>query len=109
MNAAETHETIHWESGMRYQLSHTTTPWVPVLPALRRVVVLGLAGTRLTSAVRAQRGKDSLAQDLVFADAGLVMVGGTRLDRIVPPGIPCAARAPWMACESVDTSHIVTI
>ena len=25
MNAAETHETVHWESGMRYQLQTTTS------------------------------------------------------------------------------------
>ena len=39
MNAAETHETVHWESGMRYQLQ-TTTSCGPVLTATLHVVVL---------------------------------------------------------------------
>ena len=39
MNAAETHETVHWESGMRYQLQ-TTTSCGSSWSATQHVVVL---------------------------------------------------------------------
>ena len=38
VNAAETHETFHWESGMRYQVSSRPIPstnsafWLPLCP-----------------------------------------------------------------------------
>ena len=39
MYAAEPHETIHWESGMRYQLQTTTSCRLPLTATLHVVVL----------------------------------------------------------------------
>jgi hypothetical protein len=41
------------------------------------------------STVRPQRVKDGVAQDLVLADVGLVMVGGAKLDVLCPGDLTC--------------------